>query len=56
MRSVVRSVVGAWSALRPCPAPTALDITCVEPGANLEPGPLYYQVVGVCWTGLEGPN
>ena len=45
------------TARRVCPAPTALDVSCVEPLGAIDPAlELYYQVVGVCGTGLEGPN
>ena len=41
------------AALTGCVAPTASDTSC---GVALETATLFYQVVGVCGGGIEGPN
>jgi len=43
------------SALVACPAPAPVDASCLEVDAFAAPG-RFYQIVGVCASGEEGPN
>lgn len=44
------------TALRGCAAPGASDTSCREAGVALDGESLFYQMVGVCANGDEGPN